>query len=137
MTPAARRVYARSLAESTLCADYGVEELPADASLLLEADRYALGPDGRAVWAELGESQRVSLLERSRVESARRETIARARNERDRLCAEYIDALCSVKEVPEADRKAACDRLDRAREAWFAVRGKKLSRASHLTSLPG
>lgn len=125
MRTSTRHVYAKSLSESALSTDYPGESLPSELLNLLESDRYALGPDGRAAWPNLGDAQRVSLLERSRIESAKREAAVQARLEREQLCGAYIDALCAVNKVPESERQEARERLDSAREAWFAVRGKK------------
>jgi hypothetical protein len=69
----ARRVYAKSLSESSLACDYPGETLPEEIDCLIPRDRACLGPDGRQAWPRLSTSQRIALLERSRRETAQRE----------------------------------------------------------------
>ena len=103
-------------------------DLPHEPDLLDARDFAVLTIDDRETWRILNPSGRAKLLQRahhrSRVLERKRATQVR----RQELCAEYIDALCTLGEVDAVDRPAARVRYEQAKTDWEAFRALQPSR---------
>jgi hypothetical protein len=115
-----------TLEESPLRADYpDMLELPEAVNKLILEDQRILDWAGRNAWAGLTPVQRVHLLVKSRKRAEADAYREHERKERDRICGAYVRALTEVGRLHGEERDLAKLELDRARTAWFAIKGKK------------
>lgn len=103
-------------------ADNATQTLPSEIELLDQNDLQILNVDEKEFWPFLNQEAREKLLKRAH---HRARTLDRKREvqlTRQKLCADYIDALCSLVEVEAVDRANAKIRYEQAKTKWEEFR---------------